>query len=346
MARKPIADDTPVADVEQAYFVPLLPWQRTHWQRLTQRWPDLPHGVLLSGTAGIGKRRFADRLTAWLLCDNRAQHPDGACGRCTSCQWLRAGTHPNVLRLSPDVDAKGKQSKHIKIDQVRALLPFVQQTSDGWRVVIIQPAEALNMAAANALLKTLEEPSPHVLMLLVADQPLQLPATIRSRVQQLALGRIDRAQACAYVQDEAQVDAARAELLLGLAGHAPLAAVRLANSDMLAARADWVRDWHALCQARVDALSVSARWQKRLAFDEFLQMIAHVLRDVIALHVGQPVIQTDLPLALLQQCTQLSALLQVSAQWPQLMQAQAQNVQVGLVCDSFVGQLAAVGHRA
>ncbi|MEY2863465.1 MAG: polymerase subunit delta [Pseudomonadota bacterium] len=341
-----MGDDAPVVEVQQSHFVPLLSWQRSEWQRLTQRWPNLPHGLLLSGTVGTGKRRFADRLTAWLLCEARSHMPDGACGRCVSCQWLRAGTHPNLLRISREVDAKGKQSKQIKIDQIRGLLPFVQQTSDGWRVVIIEPAEAMNMAAANALLKTLEEPSANVLLLLVADQPLQLPATIRSRVQQLPLGRIDRDQACTYVQDEAQVNAAHALVLLGLAGHAPLAAVALAGSEMVTARADWVADWQALCEQRADVLSVSARWQKRLPFTDFLALIAHMLRDVIALHLGQPVVQTDLSLDALQQTTQLPALLALSAQWPQLMQAQAQNVQVGLVCDSFIKQLAAAGQCA
>ena len=347
MARQPSKKsdlDAPAAPVSQAHFVPLLRWQREPWQRLIRRFPDLPHGLLLAGTVGVGKRRFADRLTAWLLCDQR--NDDGACGRCASCQWLRAGTHPNLLRVSPEIDSKGKQSKQIKIDQVRALMPFVQQTGDGWRVVMIEPAEQMNIAAANALLKTLEEPGARMLILLIADQPMQLPATIRSRVQQLALGRIDPAQALDYVQDEAQVEQAHAQILLGLAGRAPLAAVELAKSEMLPARAEWVADWIALCDRRADALTVSARWQKRLPLPVWLSMVDYLLRDLIALHLGQPVIQQDLALSSLQQRLSLPALLDASAQIPRLLAAAQQNVQVGLVCDSFIMHLSMMAHAA
>ncbi len=83
----------------------------------------------------------------------------------------------------------------IKIEKIRDLLPFVQQTVDGWRVIIIEPAEALNTASANALLKTLEEPGDRVVIILLADHYLKLPATIRSRLQHFALDRINEQQA-------------------------------------------------------------------------------------------------------------------------------------------------------
>lgn len=346
MARSPkTADDAPSVPVEQAHFLPLLPWQRQHWQRMLGRWPSLPHAVLLAGGAGTGKRRFADRLAGWLLCEQRNNRLDGegACGQCASCYWLRAGTHPSLLRISREIDSKGKQSKQLKIDQIRDLMPFVQQTGGvdgGWRVVIIEPAEALNIAAANALLKTLEEPAAHVLLLLVADQALQLPATIRSRVQQWPLGRIDSNQAIEFVTDEAHISASQAAQVLTLAGGAPLAAVNLVQHPRYLARSAWASDWLLLRQGRLDPISLSARWQKQLPLQEWLFLLQWMCRDALALLLGQPPIQTDLALERVLQGIAIDQVQQLSDQINQHVLAQAQNVQAALVYDSVMQQLA------
>lgn len=323
------------------YFAPLLPWQRPHWQRLRQRYPNLAHGLLLSGAAGVGKRLFADRLAAWLLCEQRRQQTDldQACGYCQSCQWLKADTHPNLLRISREIDAKGKQSQQIKIDQIRDLMPFVQQTGDGWRVVIIEPAESLNNAASNALLKTLEEPSPNVILLLVADQALQLSATIRSRLQQLALGRIAQDQALAYVQDEAQIALTDATVLLNLAGGAPLAALQLLQADWFGLRAAWLQDWRSLLDRRVDSLSLSQQWQKKLSLTAWLGLLQVMLRDLVARRNRQPVQQLDLDLSVLDGRYSSAAIWAIYDQVLQLHAGQAQHVQAGLVYDSLMQQL-------
>jgi DNA polymerase-3 subunit delta' len=336
------ADDESVAgSVANLHFEPLLPWQRQAWQRLLSRVDRLPHGLLLSGGQGVGKRRFADRFVAWLLC--QARQTDHACGHCQSCTWLKAGTHPALLRISREVDAKGKVSKQIKIDQIRALIPFVQQTSADWRVVIIEPAESMNMAAANALLKTLEEPSERVLLLLIADQSLQLPATIRSRVQQIALGRIDPQIAQEFVADEAQVSRTEAQVLLGLAGGAPLAALDLASSNAYQACTDWLVDWLRVIQSPQATPAVSAAWQKRLSLPEWLMMMQWLLRDLLAQQLGLAAI---LPLRYepLLAHYRLAALQQLYDQVLADLAAQSQNVQAGLVYDSLLQQLRQLAH--
>ena len=324
------------------YFAPLLPWQRPHWQRLRQRYPQLAHGLLLSGAAGVGKRLFADRLAAWLLCEQIQQQPDAdqACGNCQSCQWLKADTHPNLLRISREVDAKGKQSQQIKIDQIRDLMPFVQQTGDGWRVVIIEPADCLNHAASNALLKTLEEPSERVILLLVADQALQLSATIRSRLQQLPLGRIAQDQALSYVQDEAQLTASAAMVALNLAGGAPLAALRLLDAEWFGLRATWLHDWQALTTRKTSSIMLSQQWQKKLSLMDWLGLLQVMLRDLLALQTGQPVRQLDVNLSLLQSVYSVTSLCALYDQVLQLCAGQAQHVQAALVYDSLMRQLA------
>jgi DNA polymerase-3 subunit delta' len=344
MAKKPvkIVDDESSASVvhSQSHFLPLLPWQREAWTRLAGRMPNLPHGVLLTGSVGTGKRRFADHIAGWLLCD--APTADGACGQCASCAWLKAGNHPSLLRISRDVDSKGKLSRQIKIDQIRDLMPFVQQTGQGWRVVIFEPAETLNTAAANALLKTLEEPAPRVMIILVADQFLQLPATIRSRVQQIPLGRISPDVAIEFVRDEALVTDAQAKLLLALSGGAPLAAVTLSTTIQYQLRGQWLATWVAILTGRRTVLDATAYWQKQLPLLSWLDLVRQILRDVIALHVGYILVQTDLDSNHFNQIKNrlsLESLLAVDQRIVSLIAGQSQNVNPQLVMENLMLQL-------
>ena len=178
---------------------PVYPWQENVWHTLTSRFPQIGHGLLFYGKNGCGKETFAQSFVAWVLCQNRDSHRY-ACGECGSCQWLKSDTHPNYVHISTDEDNK-KQNAKIKIEKIRDLLPFVQQTVDGWRVIVIEPAEALNTASSNALLKTLEEPGERIVIILLADHYLKLPATIRSRLQHFALDRISPSQSEQFLQE-------------------------------------------------------------------------------------------------------------------------------------------------
>ena len=145
------------------------PWQHDDWQRLAAEFARLPNAWLFTGPAGIGKSEFAHQVAQALLCEapGAGHH---ACGQCQACHWFAAGNHPDYRLLAPaqdeeDDDGKeGKASKRklpvIKIDGVRAVIEFAHLSSHrgGRRVVVVEPAESLNPAAANALLKVLEEP--------------------------------------------------------------------------------------------------------------------------------------------------------------------------------------------
>ena len=116
-----------------------------------------------------------------------------ACGQCSGCITLQAGSHPDFLSLQPE-----EKSKFIKVDQIRSLCESMAKTSQqgGWKVAVIFPAETMNIAASNALLKSLEEPEPNTLIILVSSRLSTIPMTIRSRcqIQSSAIPSTDIAQ--------------------------------------------------------------------------------------------------------------------------------------------------------
>lgn len=242
----------------------IFPWQQAEWQLLqyTLKEKRLPHALLLTGMPGIGKAQFAIALIYALLCQ-RVNDQGEACGVCHSCRTLMNRTHPNVVWVEPE-----KPGHAIKVDQIREMNEFVQQSSmqDGLRVVMINPANNLNINAANALLKTLEEPAKDALIILVAQESDRLPKTIVSRCQRIAFPPPKQAFALTWLQaqmtsaswqldDNEEIDekpkrktksvkslqraqpvAIEPALLLNLAQGAPLAALQLWQDDILAQR--------------------------------------------------------------------------------------------------------------
>ena len=160
------------ARFEAAFGWP-LPWHREALERLLVDRTRIPHALLVHGPSGIGKALFAHALAASVLCEK----PKGglACRDCPSCHWFSQGNHPDYREIVPEAAeeeeegaedaAKAEKAKSvvIKIDQIRAIADFVALTTHraGYRVLVLRPAEALQPAAANALLKTLEEPPRH-----------------------------------------------------------------------------------------------------------------------------------------------------------------------------------------
>ena len=261
-----------------------LPWQEDIWAGLMARVRDdrLPHALLLTGAAGIGKGDFASRLAEALLCQDPTE--DGsACGQCQACALLAAGSHPDFRRVAPPED-----KKVIPIDTIRAVGEFFALTSQygGRQVAVIQPAEAMNPAAANALLKTLEEPTPGALLILVCNQPSRLLPTIRSRCQQLLFPLPPAELALAWLRERLAEDV-DVEALLALAEGAPLAALRLDEEGGLAARQDLARQWAGLLEGREDPLAVAAQW-KPWGLARSLQWLDSWVADLIRLKSAGP----------------------------------------------------------
>lgn len=236
-----------------------LPWHAEHWQRLQSRVSRgaMPHALLLCGPAGLGKRAFLHRVVRGLLCE-RPQHGE-ACGQCRACLLLDAGTHPDFVSLSFGLRKDGVQRSEIVVDQIRELSARLAMASQfgGWQVVVIDPADAMNAAAANALLKTLEEPSPQTLLLLVADAPWRLPQTIRSRCQRIEFQLPGREQALAWLQARGVSEPAVA---LDAAGGNPGLAQAWAEQGALARRQAVRKDLAALAAGRGEAMEIARRW--------------------------------------------------------------------------------------
>lgn len=240
-----------------------LPWQQQQWQQLSvaHQQQHLAHGILLRGMAGTGKLRFALAFAQWLQCEH--PQPESACGQCKSCRLHAAGTHPDSFFIAPE--AAGKQ---IKVDQIRELQNFASKRAqfDGYRVMTIAPAEAMNLNAANALLKLLEEPGDNAVLILVSHQVSGLLATIRSRCQAVNFPLPDKALALGWLQqpqqNSASLTAHNAEQLLDIANGAPLSAQRYAEGDWLNQYGKLLVDFCALLHGRQDPVQVAENWQQ------------------------------------------------------------------------------------
>lgn len=235
------------------------PWHQAHWQRLQSRLARgaMPHALLLCGPSGLGKRAFLHRFVRGLLCER--PHDGEACGQCRTCLLLDAGTHPDFVTITYGLRKDGVQRKEIVVDQIRELSARLAMASQfgGWQVVVIDPADAMNAAAANALLKTLEEPSPQTLLLLVADAPWRLPQTIRSRCQRIEFPLPSSGEALAWLSTQGVADPAAA---LEAAGGNPGLAQAWAGQGALARRQGVRKDLAALAAGRAEPMEVARRW--------------------------------------------------------------------------------------
>lgn len=188
-------------------------WFKGWWNDTLQTLDRRPSALLLHGPGGIGKTDFGREIAAALLCQSPLKEDQSACSKCQACGWMSSAQHPDFRWIRPDADSEEdaldsgaeagdegaaatdgaadakKKSQEIRIEQIRGLAGFANVGSHrgGLRVVLVSPANRMNYAAANALLKTLEEPSPGLMFILVADSLRGIPATILSRCRRLDL---------------------------------------------------------------------------------------------------------------------------------------------------------------
>ncbi|HJT50678.1 MAG TPA: DNA polymerase III subunit delta' [Nitrosospira sp.] len=247
-------------------MIDIYPWQKEVWRKMAGR--PIGHALLLRGRKGLGKLAFSICLAKSRLCENPSAAGD-ACDTCASCRWFERGGHPDFRIVEPEAvsetsgsseDVAGgenagsdagiaaeppskaaketaksgkKPSKQISITQIRDLGDFINTTShqNGEKIILIHPAETMNMAAANALLKNLEEPPSRTLFILVTHQAQHLLPTIRSRCRQVVMPAPAPVDAAGWLR---QQGVRNPEKCLAAAGYAPLAALDFDNDEYLA----------------------------------------------------------------------------------------------------------------
>ncbi|HLQ25994.1 MAG TPA: DNA polymerase III subunit delta' [Acidiferrobacterales bacterium] len=258
----------------------IYPWNRPQWLRLAQQLDKLPHALLFSGRAGLGKNAFARELARSLLCAQPS--PTGeACGACKNCYLFAAGTHPDLFMIAPL-----EEGKAIMIDQIRSLGEFLtlRPHTAMRKVVVLAPAEAMNLHAANSLLKLLEEPPLGSHFILVCRQAARLAPTILSRCVRVEFCPPPREEGLAWIKSQS-LGVDQPDLLLDLADRAPLRALTLAQSDFLTLRRQLISDIQALGADTADPVACAERW-KKIGAATCLAWLQTWVVDLIRLSMG------------------------------------------------------------
>ena len=265
----------------------LAPWHAENWRLLGERRArgTFPHALLLCGPQGLGKRDFAERLAAMLLCEH--EH-DAPCGACRSCRLFAVRSqrdpeetrpdetpshphghpgHPDARFVGHTINEKSSPKKmysEIVVDQIRDLSAWLSLPPQLGRaqVALIDPADELNIAASNALLKTLEEPGERRHLILISSRPARLPATIRSRCQRVDFAVPPLAQAQAWLAAQG-ADAKQTAAALHAAGGNPGVASAWLKSGGLKVRDEVAADLKALNAGKGSPVEVANRWSKQ-----------------------------------------------------------------------------------
>lgn len=249
----------------------LLEWHHAQWHQIMEGLSHnrLPHAMLMAGPEGVGKNDFAKMLAARLLCLQPVNN--FPCEQCKSCLLIQAGTHPDWAQLGREDD-----SRFIKVDQIRDLVDFASKTAqmNGFKVVSIVEADTMNIASANALLKTLEEPSADTVMLLISNRPSSLSATVRSRCQTIRFPIPSTEQSMRWLSSHTDQPTDALEALLVVAGGAPFKALDLMKRNWLMVRRDWLRNLANIRIGKEDPLAVADK-----AVPAFKEDLGRALRE-------------------------------------------------------------------
>ena len=254
----------------------LYPWQSQQWEYFSRlvKSDSLPHAVLLSGPEGVGKHQFARTLSAALVCEQ--PDSDGfACGECKHCHLFEAQTYPDFVHVALDEDANS-----ISVDEIRLLISklFLTRHFDNYKVALIESADCMNVNAANALLKTLEEPPEKTILILVSSHPLTLPATIRSRCQIIPFHTPNENEALTWLQSVS--NEVEWEPLLKVAQGGPLRALEFHETDLLDQRISVMNGFLGLFERDAKPMEISAQIEA-VEFTLSSQWIQSIILDLL-----------------------------------------------------------------
>jgi DNA polymerase III subunit delta' len=237
----------------------------------------LSHGLLIHEAPGAGGNWLAKWIASLVLCQSAAQAP---CGHCQGCRRVTISQHPDLLVLQPE-----EESTQIKIEQIRGLSEELSLTAHqgSYKVGVITPADTLNRFAANALLKTLEEPPARTLLMLVVTQPSRLPATILSRCQKVRIRAPGRAEAVSWLQ--ATKGPANWDAVLDTLGDAPMLAAEVDPKAVLEIGQEVRQILNDAVAGGGDPVGTADRWARN-ELPLRLRCIENWLTDQIRAHSG------------------------------------------------------------
>ncbi|KAA1175105.1 DNA polymerase III subunit delta' [Marinobacter salinexigens] len=277
-----------------------MPWLTQAWTQVQQRYAEdrLPHALIVTGERGVGKRAWAETVAGLLLCESpeyKAQGEPIACGRCKQCELLAASSHPDLRIYAPE------KSRMVKVDQVRALTSFAVASPQvgHHKVAIIDRGDQLNINAANALLKTLEEPLPDVTLLLLQESGRPLLPTIRSRCQTLTIPMPSQDQANRWLVDRVSLledaDRPSAEVLakaLMLSGNAPRLALEYATGEFISLRDEAFERFKQFMKGQIP-VGEAAKSFKALGLEDSLWLFEGWSADLARLAAGGQAVDTE-----------------------------------------------------
>ena len=269
-------------------IMPPYQWQADLWAAFISQVTSnvLPHALLLTGAAGTGVEKFAASMAHYLLCGSPME--GSACGSCKTCQLFRAGSHPDMLNVAPE-----EVGKQIKVDQVRQVTEFVYKTAQqgGRKLIKIQPAEAMNINAANSLLKCLEEPAGNTVIILVSLVTSQLLPTIRSRCSKWNLPVPSRKDSVEWLTEMGVVE--NVEPLLDAAFGGPLLAMDWWQNEHFQQREEMCAQLVAVSSGQLPMSKAVSDWSRLGALDVLSTMLVWVERLIKAVSTGEPVSGTE-----------------------------------------------------
>jgi DNA polymerase III subunit delta' len=258
----------------------IYPWLQQDWLQLAgyidqQR---IPQALLISARSGMGALDMSKFFAASLLCHSPGQDSQ-PCGHCRGCTLYQAKTHPDYIFIEPE-----QAGKAIGIAVIRQLIDSLalKPQFSGRRVVLINGADALNNAAANAFLKCLEEPAERTSIILLAEQPAKLPATIRSRCQMLTVAQAKTEDALAWLSSQNVTDALP---LLEIAQGSPLLALKYGKENTLQCWHEYHDNWLKVAHGKADIVILAEQWskQEQVSLSVLLSWLSQWTADLIKL---------------------------------------------------------------
>ena len=247
----------------------MFPWLANTFENISQRLSSnkLHHALLLQGPAGLGKTTFAKALARLLLCANR--QGSQVCGQCQACHLNAANTHPDLHVIESD--------KQIGVDQIRDAIKKLVGSAQmsGAKVLIIYHAHTMTESSANALLKTLEEPTNNTFLILTTDKPNRLLPTIKSRCEKLALPLPDFGTTLTWVKDQyaGDIDVNFAKLF----ADRPLALLAELQEEQLFTYQMFSSGVNQLLNGQTQAMHLAVEWQDNA--DKVLKWIQYWARQ-------------------------------------------------------------------